>query len=250
MNPFLKKVCENVCSPVVTNNATPSISDIGGNLLARFSAAESDFSLVGNEIALWVDIGSRSYDAVGHETDGTKRPLYLETGWDGVRPCVSFDGINDYLVFPAIPNTNGTEVFIVAKTSNLVGNRAYLGASAAGGPNIVIDSVGKIRFNRQSQAVLCITPSAITTSPYVINAKAKYPTNFVGLYLNGITQQTAAVAASFTSGYTTIGAVSAGGTFSFFLEGSIAEILIYDGNLTDTQRKQIERFLRVQWGIL
>lgn len=231
-----------------------TIAEIGGNLLARFSATESDFSLVGNEIALWEDIGSGSYDALGHATDGTRRPLYVEGGWDGTKPCVTFDGINDYLYFGTeIPYTAGYDIFSVVSFDVVTGaNRNIIGSSGAGGPTVTCDTVSKIRFNKQSTSVLAIYANTIAVNEKVIvgaRTTGAGAGTAAAVYKNGTLEQQGAITPNFSLGIAAIGAQSAGGTYSTFMDGNVAEILVYDGTLTNQQRTDIIMTLRRDWGI-
>lgn len=236
------------------NYRIKSIPEIGGNILARFSATESDFSLIGNEIASWEDIGSGSYDALGHATDGTRRPLYVEDGWDGVKPCVTFDGINDYLYFGTnIPYTSGYDIFSVVSLDVVTGaNRNILGSSGAGGPTVTCDSTQKIRFNRQAAAVLAIYTNTIAANEKVIvgaRTTGAGAGTAAAVYKNGNLEQQGALAPNFTLGLHAIGAQASGGTYSTFLDGNVAEIIVYDGTLTAAQRFDIIRNLKYTWGI-
>ncbi len=231
-----------------------TIAEIGGNLLARFSAIESDFSLVGNEIASWEDIGSGLYDGLGHASDGTKRPLYSATGWDGTLPCVNFDGINDYLsMTSAIPYAAGYDIYAVVAYDVVTGaNRNILGSSGTGGPTVTCDSSQKIRFNRQSAAVLAIYANTIAVNEKVIvgaRTTGAGAGTAAAVYKNGVLEQQGASAPSYTLGLKEIGAQSAAGTFSTFMSGKIAEILIYDATLSAAQRADVVRTTRNTWGI-
>lgn len=256
---FSSTFLSNFSSPFISlfkdkTDSIPTIPEIGGNLLARFSAIESDFSLVGNEIASWEDIGSGLYDALGHSSDGTKRPLYSATGWNGTLPCVTFDGTNDYLYFGTdIPYAAGYEVFAVVSLGVVTGaNRNILGSSGAGGPTLTCDSTSKIRFNRQSQAVLAIYSNTLSVDQKVIvgaRTTGAGAGTAVAVYKDGVLEQQGASAPSFTLGIHALGAQAAGGTYSTFLNGKVGEILIYDGTLSGVQRALIIDYLRATWGI-
>ncbi|MEI9893681.1 MAG: hypothetical protein WDN28_07215 [Chthoniobacter sp.] len=190
------------------------------------------------------------------------QPSFSENIFNGY-PGISFDGIDDFLsISDTVLGTNNFTVFAVARGSatlvtvdpysGLFGQRFLLGAESNGsnfGSCVSLGSNGVGVFDYQSTSFFpfeAFYAHAIdTTCPIVV----KYASKSISMYFCGTL-----VAGGGTGGVpspdivapTMIGMAEAGGPF----EGDVAEILIYDRALTDTERATVESYLQSRYDCL
>jgi hypothetical protein len=220
-----------------------------------------------------------------HATQGTSanRPA-RKTAIQGSKDVLRFDGSNDSLSIPSSTATfnflHGADstVFAVVKagtTANPNAEYAFLGThngsggtngitlwyadfveegfnpndqlrvivGAAGGAGAVVDSAdrGVGGFTANTFKVL-----SVITKPTQATAANRLSARVNGGSAVSGNQATKAASAADASGDLTLGS-SSGATF--FLNGDIAEIIIYNSALSDTDRAAVESYLISKWGI-
>lgn len=254
-------------STEVTDNLNSLIETLGDNLVHTVNGQENDVALEPiphANIALWFDASATAFYEGGIVTErsanhrnfngnpGTDTlndlPVWV---FDGAHPFIPMDPPSDF----ATLHYDATTIFIVTKYQH-GGSGTYFGDLTGTSPGIafVTDDVGLRAAVRGAGSNDVIdgrlffdadTWQLVTVKLDPQNATAA---NRVAMFLNGID---ALVAPNIGNN----GAVpDDAGTFQIGnqplgpgLNGSIAEILIYNGTLTGTQQRKVEAYLREKW---
>ncbi len=197
-------------------------------------------------------------------------PTYQANIQNGL-PVIRFNGTNQYINFGNVLNlgTNGITVFMVTKYAinagnqvGMVGKASYRGNpgrwafvydTVAGGPNGVgVDFF--IEDTNQSLTGIVFNPATRFNIFTAVNNR----TSFNRIYANGTfgSQQTFTATANnlsntdplYVAAYpNNTGSAPQAGQF---MNGDIAEIIVYFSALSDTQRQQVEGYLAWKWGLL
>lgn len=213
------------------------------NLALRLDASAITGLADGAAVATWSDTSGNARDA-SQATVGF-RPLY-KTAIIGGKPVVRFDGVDDRLELAVerteigaysilvVQRTSGDGVFVAARTVN---NQTFrIGHS--GGNN------------------LALTTSA-NTGTSVAMATARTTPTLVEIHRDGVTvnffESAVQLAVSAELGdpstvkYANIGCL--GSPLALFLNGDIAELLVYERFLTTAERTDLRSFLRAKWSV-
>lgn len=211
-------------------------------------------SLVDGPLSSWADSGEvGTYTAT--QATVSKRPTVTTNQLNG-NPVVTFDGTDDYLSIASdiFDPTLSTTIFAVMRESGATGTAATLFRRSPGvafGVNPSTNTVGRL-VNTGSGAIGSWNPQGST--PYsegqwtIAGMRAGIAFgNLVG-YKDGVSDTPTALPAfglpAETS--TTIGSLE--GTSEFF-KGDIAEIIIYNTELEDTERQRVEGYLAHKYGL-
>ena len=187
----------------------------------------------GDAIASWTDMSGLG----NHATQGVAaaRPV-LKTGILNGLPVVRFDGANDYLEDAyAIPNP--FSMFIVGYPNGAPGTMRMFAASAALNTEYIDANVGN-QYQAGSGASAVV--GVVATIGLARTLTYKRTAILLSHYNNEALQGTAATAAA-AWGTFRIGSYPPPGNY---LPGDVAELIIYASDLTDTQRGQVEGYLR------
>jgi len=196
-------------------------------------------SLSAGAVATWTDSSGNGRDAT-QSTSGN-RPVATASVVNGL-PAVRFDGSNDFLTIPSLNGLSSAEAFVVLRvddatpsSNNGLWNVGY--GSAHG--NYYPDTGGAITdcFGAQS-----LKSTGYTTTPldqfHIYNASSQSGSWISRI--NGIahfattTNTTQFSASTYRLGFN-------GG--SAYLDGDIAEVLIYSAVLSDADREAVESYL-------
>jgi len=161
------------------------------------------------------------------------------------RKTVSFDGTNDYLDGTNILTlANGYTLFTIIKSS-ATGERDIITSTPfAGSTDIYL-------YQQGSSGKFGNWPTVFTSNAISLNTWYSLSTTVSSagsetLYLNGSSQTSSSRTVTNTKGYK-IGSNSSAGEY---WNGEIAEIIIFNKQLTTTERKQVHSYLGQKWGIL
>jgi hypothetical protein len=230
----------------------------------------------GTAVRLWADQSGNGYDA--EQATTAARPTYIASGLNGL-PVVRFDGTDDRLSVPSSTATfkflhsDVSTVFIVAKagvvadpgviygfihngtgTQNIGFYIRYTDASPNNdriGHNIYLGTVGQIVVSNNTSSgaftanqfsfltVLSKPSDAVVEERSAISinggvsAKANFSTN---------TPSTSDASIDLTIGGSSTATVP-------FLNGDIAEIIVYNRALNTSELAQVHKYLSMKWGI-
>jgi RHS repeat-associated protein len=225
-------------------------TEIPKNGLKVWLKADSLAQASGSAVSQWSDESGNA----NHATQGTSgnQPVF-QTGNLNGKPAVNFDGSNDYLQLPNGFNdfSSGATLVVVAKpTAGGVSPRLIdLGSGTGGNNNILLHRYqdGKIRFQ--------LTPSGTVdtaTGTFPLNESRLITATHDGtnsqsgnakIYKDGSLSVSGSLPsiANSTRTANTIGKSNWAGEDQF--QGDIAEILIYNRQLTTIEREQLEAHL-------
>jgi hypothetical protein len=211
-------------------------TDISGCVL--WLAADDIVGLSdGDPVSTWVD-GSGTGDAT---SSGSGRPTYQTNELNGL-PIVRFDGVNDYLVFTDRTLGEWSAFFVVAA----VGDCGLLGDADFAAP--------QARYGQSGSNVLSTYDG--TNNPQSSELDAEQGDwVIVGFTRSGTT-------VTFWEGNTSRGTGTNSGTQTWsslgahrpldsspanFLTGDIAEVVLYDSGLDNTERGDLVTYLTAKW---
>ena len=219
----------------------------------------------GSAIASWKDKSSNGFTGTALNS-----PTYQANVQNNL-PVIRFNGTNQYINFGNVLNlgTNPLAIFVITKfdTTNetgIIGKTAYTGAdmrwalwygkAAVGSSTTGVQNI--YQDNAQSGSSLVSTNPATIGSQYNLYSYFTNRTNF-SLNLNGSLAQSATVTGTptiFSTSYNLLVAAYAdsGGVnprSTMYLNGDIAELLIYFTNQTTAQQQQVEGYLAWKWGL-
>lgn len=218
----------------------------------------------GQAITQWIDRSSNRL--VGTALNS---PTYQTNVLNGL-PVIRFNGVNQYINFGNVLNlgTNAITLFFVAKFAinpgnqvGMIGKSSYRGNpgrwamgydTVAAGPN-GIGVYMMIDDTNQSLTAFAHNP----VFQYDIYCGQNNRTSANTTYLNGVqkSQQTFSASANNLSNTDPLYIASypnntgSGPQSGMFLNGDIAEVLVYFSNLSTIQRQQIEGYLARKWGL-
>lgn len=180
----------------------------------------------------------------GNDLTGVNGPTWTTgelNGWG----AVAFNGTNQsaVTVAPAVPATTEYTAFIVARHNSAAGTGTVLQVGNASGYALLKDAGNREIVHR---AVAALTDAAITDN-YEIWTARKTAVPLTTLRLNGTTGLVISNSGSTMTAPDNL--ITLGwfvGTV-FFLDGFIAEVLLYDTNLSDADRDAVEAYLTAKF---
>lgn len=206
-------------------------------------------------ITSWGDVSSNPDIAAVTQATSTKRPTFRTNVLNG-KPVVRFDGGDALgsgggLASLAWP-VNFT-VFSVAKANAAAADQGICNADNGSG-------AGRIFKMRMSATALeCIgwntTPTLGSDTEPDANPAAfkvrtlKRGTATMQAYVDGVSAGSSAIAGTNNSGTVALRVGASSVDTGEFLTGDIAEILVYNTALSDTNRDNVEDYLRAKYGL-
>jgi MYXO-CTERM domain-containing protein len=203
----------------------------------------------GNAVSSWGDSSGNANDAV--QANAAKQPTLVANAFNGL-PGVRFSGSSQFLTtLNNMPGgSNAYQIFVVAHSTDNAGSaRGFIGWG---------------NFGTTSQAVAFRVLSTTQVVTYWwsndliagVNGNVLSPTIWETTY-NGIgglrrTFQNGILLNSDTPSGKATGATPAGigvTNLTEFFEGDIAEILVYDGKMTETERRVVEAYLHNKYAL-
>ena len=207
----------------------------------------------GAAISTWTDSSGKGNDATGTLTS---RPLY-KTNIVNSKPVVRFDGTNDYLTVANEPTFDlpTFTIFVVGTASN-DGGTFTSKTTFAGGVGDANRRKLQLRRSSSSQFVLYSgsdtankSMGAVSWSGFnIMSVVARSATDY-SLALNGAVSTYSSPSLDLTAMNNSSLVIGAATSGAEFLNGDIAEILIYNRALSATERMAVESYLAAKWGI-
>lgn len=201
-----------------------------------------------NNVSQWTDKFGNSNATQG---TGANQPVYTANILNN-KPIIRFGG-NDFLNLASAIHTltnNNNTCFVVANTTTTNATQRLLSMSEAGSSryNLQFDStVGQISFQSRNAFGSAVSIGSMTETNFnIIRGRRAGTTQ--AITFNAGTEQTNASGAD-ESGIdaATIGAFTDGTTNP--LTGDIAEIIIYEKSLSESEIRSVEQYLSLKWGI-
>ena len=188
----------------------------------------------GTAITTWSDKSGN-----GRNGTGTGSPSYVSASSN-----ISFNG-SQYFTTSYTSFASTESIFVVYNITNNSSQGALVDTNSSGGR-----SFKHFAANGPSLVSAAVATRALGTLPITSGVTyitgVSYSTTGISIYVNGTVSVTNATNPAFTAGITTIGY---GHPNSFYLTGSISEILIYNAVLSTSQRQVIEGYLAWKWNM-
>jgi hypothetical protein len=164
---------------------------------------------------------------------------------------------NSYMYVTSAVNLINVTVFIVVKTTSGHNQTVFEGRpntnvdyNSLDGFGFYMDDTTGIRFYGQQSSGMFSTFSVDTSTPRLFSFKST-GTSVSGWY-QGVSQSGGTLSSTRTStaqGFA-IGAYWSGSTYDNIVSNaSLYEIIVYNSDLTDNQRQQVESYLAQKWGL-
>jgi hypothetical protein len=215
----------------------------------------------GDELATWIDDSGNSYNAL--QTTPANRPLYKEGQLQG-QPVVRFNGSSAYMDLSALVALSNCSIFIALK--NITPWTYNSGTQIALTRNTTTSGYGTVGFGGNATAFFTNEVlywyhwdgSYVRGVAYCSTTSSVNGENLFSYILSGTTESirlnradlTLSEAGSGGGGLnattyppTNIGRIGAGPALSNFLNADIAEILVYNSALSNSDRDRIENYL-------
>lgn len=198
----------------------------------------------GGTVRTWVDKSGSGFNVTNNTAN--QQPIYNATGLNG-RGVLTFDGANDKLTNTgaAVPGNDHT-MFVVFNRTTPTGRDAVFELGNGGSRNaIFINEANNGRVNYYVNSIFYNSSSAYTASTYEMVSVVHQITTAT-LYRNGTSQFSGTTLTRAGTTGIFVGDDSSGGDE---LQGNIAEIIVYDRNLTNDERRDVENYLASKWGL-
>lgn len=192
-----------------------------------------------------------------HATQGTAgnrpaRKTAIQNGLDVLR----FDGTDDFLSHSVIESDPSQLTLIVALSASSSGNIWSHRSEATRLLQLNHNTTGvqDLRFQARGSGSNLIAPSiaaafdVFRTAGFVFDKTSGSHFVFTNTSKGTVVSESFS-GETFTSTLQTIGATDSGSGYTSFAGMDLAEILIYDSALSDTDREAVENYLMAKWGI-
>jgi prepilin-type N-terminal cleavage/methylation domain-containing protein len=218
---------------------------------ASFDSTIDSDSSTANKVANWYDINPQSNTKNNaYQTVTANQPTYVTNVINGL-PVVRF--VNSSALYLNLPdgtvpyNNSAYTIFFVSKVNSL-GGYGLLGSGTYGSNNSTncfrYDAANYLK-NYWWNADITSTSGAIAASKFYI-IDFYYDLSNRKIYINGTLNTTL----SSGNNSSTSSNNSIGKTYNTeYMDGDIAEIIIYNRALSDLERKAIETYLSRKWAI-
>ena len=210
----------------------------------------------GGKLATWLDSSGNGFNAT--QTLSQQQPTYVTNALNGL-PVVHFNSANNnYLRLNSVVSNDFTMIFVFRSTQGIGTSTAfYDGAGLINGemPGVqndfgtCLNANGQIISGTGNPDVSINSGSGCNDGrPHVVTFKRTMSTGVIGLYVDTILVATA------TGGKQSLTAppqlvMGAQQTLINFLNGDIAELLIYNSALSDTSRQAVENTLITKYAV-
>jgi prepilin-type N-terminal cleavage/methylation domain-containing protein len=241
-------------------NSSP-VNLIDGLTLWLETTSEESFetkNIIDNaSINKWVGINKRRQDGNATQINSVNQPKYAIKGINEL-PALSFNGSSSYFNLPdgVIPfGDSSYTIFIVSKPEG-TGNQTLV----FGGSYGVNYSCNSIRYNGNGQLMNYWWGTGVFTTinlpsagqSNVISFTYNTTSSIIDSYINGsigtpFTTTTDRISPSTNNLIGVRG--STGAPAGDWMQGKIGEIIIFDRNLEDDERKDVELYLSKKWRI-
>ncbi|MES2962197.1 MAG: hypothetical protein V4694_07445 [Pseudomonadota bacterium] len=249
---------------VLTKNSP--VNDISNLVLWYETSLDSSFigdeKTDGSAISTWYDNNPNAATKNNAtQTTTANKPLFIANAFNSGIPAVRFDGTNDYLLFDGSGVINSSyTIFVVEQKRSSQSNNYFIGGTSNNNANLALGyksdtstSLGHwsndLDYTNSifaySTPVTRLHTAAFNITPSLSNSGKRYWFNGSG------TSNT--IKASNTSQTDPLTAYpgSAVGRFTVnsYFNGDLAEIIIFNRNLTDAERLAVESYLGKKYNL-
>lgn len=237
---------------VVTDLTNQAPGGVIANLYTWYRADKGVTTATG--VSLWADQSASLKD--GTQATAGSQPVYNTTSnLINFNPDLGFDGTNDVIANSAISHTatNGEDFFAVVLPNSVPGGfHDIIGLGTLANTNTATE----LRYNSNRIEHLANNGTAqFVTNPAASNGIVQIANGYrsntgaANLLLNGTTVASGTITQLPVANYLNIGARRAAAANSFFFNGQIAEVAIYNRQLNTAEREKVASYLAIKYGI-
>lgn len=211
---------------------------------------KGDFGVVtnGSSVTNWIDLSGSGNNAV--QTNSSDQPTFKTDAINSL-PALSFDGSSDFLQLPPGFNnfTKGVSMFVVSNATAIpvvdvifldFGKGLYYNDTLTFSGSY-FDALGLTLYNGSTYSNVT-SSSGFTLNQFKLYEAMQDGSSNASLFANGLVQAEGAFdnINNVTRSTNVIGKYGAG---TNLLQGDIAEVLVYNSKLTDSERISVESYL-------
>ncbi len=233
-----------------TSYAIEDLADIPRAGLSLWLRADQGVAVSGEQVAQWADLSGHNNHAAQETV--AKRPLSIGSAVNG-KPVIRFDGTNDSLLIPNTPDLKSSQVtvFVVGRHNNTAGNwltwvRAGDGISMGYALVRYTQASNEVRFLFNSYNGTTHSEGQLPNGNYGI-VSGRYDGASIDVHVNGQLAKSVAATAAITYNSSPI-FVGSGGT-NYYLNGDIAELLIYNRAVSEVERRLVQAYLHERYNL-
>ncbi|MEI6122896.1 MAG: PKD domain-containing protein [Bacteroidota bacterium] len=240
-NYYWRVYAYNICndSSIALSNTFGIFSPIALGGLSLWLKADEGITLNSGHVSVWADQSGNGNTAT--QSTLANQPLYVANGLNG-KPLLRFDGVNDLFNINAITLTK-VSFFCVMRVIGVTNRVIILGTTSTSTYNAIQNMSGTTNSfiqggngsSQVSAATGHILNYAILSGVWDGSASTFYVnlTSYIG------------TSSTFTAVYNTIGART--NSLPAWSSGDIAEIIVFDTNISNTNRVQVENYLNYKY---
>lgn len=213
-------------------------------------ADATTMTLSGNQVSVWTDKNNHASQFT--QSNSAVQPLLQSNAING-KSALRFDGSNDMMAANISSGVSAdTTITYVLQISSYNSKIpfSFNTTTYSYGPDIYFNA-GQITWNtgdsNGNPFSNWVIPS--TTSPHIVTVKNDSALNQASLYLDGVYVGSAVYKntsiADFTAPRLYIGNWITG---SYYIDGYFAELVIYNKVIDETERADLEYYLKAKWG--
>jgi hypothetical protein len=217
------------------------------------ASSASNFTFSGSNVTSWVDKSGNGYNASA--TGGVTHVLDQQNGL----PVVRFNGTNGYMSNSSLPFEEQRTVFLVRKLGNGKSNHAVFGFQTRFGLDFWNGiyrwdnpAYGFNTYNGDSYGVSTFSSTSFAVDTFDFKSAAGTPSaNGWSLRINGVAQSLSQLRGTgrnnqqYANGFL----IAVGANLQEWGPIDVAELIIFDTILSDTNKQVIESYLQSKWGI-
>ncbi len=234
-------------NPTPTPEAPPEVSGLELWLDAN---DETTITHVANSISQWDDRSGNSNNVTAPLA--ANEPTLTPNGY-GARNTVSFDGTDDYMTV-SLPAKSEMTVIVVFKYNQLnqaSGDFDYLYSHGSGSANNMA-SISRYSAGSRADEYYCYDGGVVLNGPVLtgqvfqtFTQRFNSTATFHELFIDGVSQTVTDNNVAFSlTGTFDLGRYLAG---NHYLDGEIAEIIVYDNAISEQDRIDVESYLTTKW---
>ncbi len=193
-------------------------------------------------VRTWVDKSGSGFNVT--QATAANRPTYNATGLNG-NGVLTFDGTNDKLTNTAASIAgNDYTMFVVFERSIATGRDGVVELGNGGSRNALFVNDSANKLGLYANGTFFNSTNVYTPGTYEV-VTMMHDATAINLWRNGVNEITATGSTRATTTGIYVGDDSSGGDE---LNGHIAEIIVYDRDLTADERRDVENYLATKWG--
>lgn len=232
----------------------PMSANVTKSSMLMWFRSDNGVTTSSGKVTSWLDMSQNAYNAM--QATGANQPTFVSSAIGSI-PAVGFDGSAQFMNVPATSlHSHVMSLFVVTKPTTLTTNSTMLSYNLASGNDKVVlsqgTSAGSIRFNvnnGSTATAIQSSNSAMTAGQFgLVESHYFLGSNTGKIYANAVLDGTGNLGPmnSVVRDTNYIGQ-ALGGTNRY--PGQIVEIIAYAGNISESERLNVEAYVRERYGI-